>query len=144
MFATRLELFHKPWPHFRKAFNTEDERHSRAEKDSVPTRAWTVRGHASCLLTSDRIRRETFIHFHSGNRHLWKRELLFLKRNRDKGTLDGSKEAKKRRRFQDVELADLRGGWGGTGGLRLHYLQSLTFLYIVVKYTCRTQSLRHV
>lgn len=35
LFMTRLELFHKPWPNFYKAFNTEDKRHSRAEKDSI-------------------------------------------------------------------------------------------------------------
>ena len=115
MFATRLELFHKPWPNFRKAFNTEDERHSRAEKDSVPTRAWTVLSTASCLLTSDRLRKETFIHLHSGNSHPWTRELLLLKRNRNKRAVDGSKEAKKRRCFQDAELADLRGGGEALG-----------------------------
>lgn len=37
LFVARLELFHKPWPNFRKAFNTEDKRHSRAEKDSILT-----------------------------------------------------------------------------------------------------------
>lgn len=51
-----LELFHKPWPNFRKAFNAEDERHSRAEKDSILRSARL----ASSLLTSDRLWREPF------------------------------------------------------------------------------------
>ena len=57
---TGLELFHKPWPNFRKAFNIEDERHSRAEKDSILRSAGTARGKASSGLTSDRLRREAF------------------------------------------------------------------------------------
>lgn len=48
LFVTRLELLHKPWPNFCEAFNTEDEKHSRAEKGSTLTQsAWPVRGNAS-------------------------------------------------------------------------------------------------